>query len=78
MIAFGVEAERRKVRIMDAAFASWRRDGHIQSAGVAAECGVPLTTVRQLLMREQTAGVLPHEIPLDEPPSGPLVVRGAA
>lgn len=78
MIAFGAEAERQKVRIMDAAFAAWRRDGSIQTAAVAAESGASIVTVRQLLIREQGMGVLPREIPMDEPPAAPNVVRGAA
>ncbi|MCC6293292.1 MAG: hypothetical protein IT164_11635 [Bryobacterales bacterium] len=78
MIAFGAQAEQRKVRIMDAAFASWRRDGRIQSADLAAECGVSVVEVRALLMREQTVGVLPREALVDEPPPGPTVVRGVA
>ena len=78
MIAFGAEAERQKVRIMDAAFAAWRRVGSIQTAAVAAESGASIVTVRQLLIREQGMGVLPREIPMDEPPAAPTVVRGAA
>jgi len=77
MIAFGIAAERRKVRIMDAAFASWRRTGRIETPDVAAHCGVSTLTVRQLLTREQAMGVLPKEAPVDEPRALAVEAGGA-
>ena len=76
LIGFGVKGERQKEVIMDAALAAWRTEGRIESVRIAASCGVPATTVRQLLAREQTIGVLPKEALVDEPRAADVEAGG--
>lgn len=77
MIGFGVKGEQQKEQIMDAALAAWRSEGRIESVRIAASCGVPATSVRQLLAREQTMGVLPKEALVDEPRTAAVHAGGA-
>lgn len=76
LTVFGVKGERRKEQIMDQALAAWRSGGRIESVRIAASYGVPVASVRQLLVREQAVGVLPKEALVDEPRAAAVQAGG--